>query len=619
MPETKITDVRVPLPWEQAVAHRDAAKNKAARQFLAIWQEHKGRQDSELLWGEEVEYFLVDVGGESARVALCADEVLRRLGTASAPADGSAVGSGWRTEYGNMMVEGVTEPPFAWAIDEILRLEPALAWRRREVERVAREVGESVRVVTLAAFPLLGVPGCTAPPAEPAPTGEVSQSVLCPDEATSPHPRYQTFTANYRKRKSCKVGAFIPRDGIAEGQRLGPDEVAKLPFDLARRGSQERDPVPGHIYLDSQAFGACQCCMQATFLARNIEEARYLTDQFLVLAPLFLALTAATPFLRGLVAETDTRWPAFQQSWDDRCEEELGRVRNSRTSPCDLFIGEGLAKDAAAEGAANDVEVPVHAPAMGLLTEAGVDPLLSRHVAHTLVRDPLVIFEDRLDIDDAKDADHWDQLLGTNWGNVRFKPPPRVDSGIGWRVEFRSPDVQLTDFENAAVVAVVRLLAEVMVEEKWDLVIPVSLSDQNDAASAERCAASRGRFWFRESVLGGGAVQQRSLQDIFSGEGGVFPRCRAWLARRREVGACSAEAVERLGSYMRLFERRAEGSLPTPASFLRERLRRHPAYQGDGELPIAFVHDLCKFASAVNAPGHPWPEELLGPPPGASG
>jgi len=491
-------------------------------------------------------------------------------------------------------------------------VEPALARRRRELQRTVRECSATARVVSLSAFPLLGVPDSTVPPAQPAPEGQISQSILCPDEATSPHPRYQTFTANYRKRKGCKVGAFIPRDGIPEEQRLSAEQIARLPFELASHGSCEQDPVPGHIYMDSQAFGACQCCMQATFLARSLEDARYLTDQFLVLAPLFLALTAATPFLRGGVADTDTRWPTFQQSWDDRREDELTSVRNSRTSPCDLFIGEGLVTDTAAEKAANDVDVPVHAPAMSILTEAGVDTLLSRHVAHTLVRDPLIIFSDRLDVDDSVEADHWDHLLGTNWGSVRFKPPPRVDSSIGWRVEFRTPEVQLTDFENAAIVAVIRLLAEVIVEERWDLVIPVSLCDKNDAVSAERSAASRGHFWFRDSVLGGGTVQQRQLKDILSGENGVFTRCRAWLGRRCEAGSCSPEAANTLERYLRLFERRASGELPTPATFLRERLRKHPGYEGDGVLPVAFVHDLCQFASAVNEPGYLWPEELLG-------
>eukprot|EP00419_Tripos_fusus_P012599 CAMPEP_0172659340 /NCGR_PEP_ID=MMETSP1074-20121228/3375_1 /TAXON_ID=2916 /ORGANISM="Ceratium fusus, Strain PA161109" /LENGTH=581 /DNA_ID=CAMNT_0013474811 /DNA_START=85 /DNA_END=1831 /DNA_ORIENTATION=+ len=481
MPETMITDVRIPLPWEDASAHVDLVKEKAARQFAAIWKRHKDREEKELFWGEEIEYYLLDLEGGTAQVALEAHEVLRRLGPESGEG-GSATQAGWRTEYGDMMVEGVTMPPFSWSLEEVLQSEPALAWRRREVERIAAEVKPGLRVVTLSAFPLLGTPSCTSPIMEPAPDGFVSQSILCPDGATSPHPRYQVFTANYRKRKGCKVGAFIPREGIKADQQLTSESIAQLPFELAQRGQRERDPVPGHIYMDSQAFGACQCCTQATFLARNLEDARHLTDQFLVLSPLLLALTAATPFLRGLVADTDTRWQTFQQTWDDRTQAELTTICNSRCSPCDLFIGAGLNADDATKCALNDVEVPVHTPALQLLEEAGVDAVLARHVAHLLARDPMMVFKDRLDVDDEQEADHWEQLQGTNWCSVRFKPPPcasnSADRSLGWRVEFRSPEVQITDFENAAIVSVIRLLAEVIIDEKWDLTNPSHVAMQ---------------------------------------------------------------------------------------------------------------------------------------------
>lgn len=607
MPDTKITDVEMPLAWEEAAPLQEVVRAKAARQFLSLWRAHRSREDSELRWGEEIEYFLVHLDGTTAKVALCADEVLRRLGSETGKGDDPATSAGWRTEYGNMMVEGVTHPPYRWSLEDILLIEPSLSWRRRELQRMATEVDPSVHVVTMTAFPLLGVHACTQPHFDPSPDGAVSRSILCPDEATSPHPRYKTFTANYRKRKGCTVGAFIPREGIAEEQRLSPEELARVPFRLAAAGNTERDPVPGHIYMDSQAFGACQCCTQATFLVRNLEDAKYLTDQFLILAPLFLALTAATPFLRGLVAETDTRWPTFQQCWDDRHDSEVNSVRNSRTSANDLFIGDTM-------GAFNNVEVPVDAATARLLEDAGVDAPLSRHVAHVLARDALMVFSDRIETDDAMVTEDWEQLQGTNWGTVRFKPPPSLEpDAIGWRVEFRSPEVQLTDFENAAVVAVVRVLAEVIIEERWDLALPISRCDANDVASGARDAAKGGRFWFRSAVLGGAAESLRPLADIFSAEGGVFTRCRAWLDRRLHEGRCSQEAAAKLRSYMFLFERRATGELPTPAAYLRARLQRYPGYARDGVLPPAFVRELCQHAAEVNLPDAAWPEELLGP------
>ncbi len=42
--------------------------------------------------------------------------------------------------------------------------------------------------------------------------------------------------------------------------------------------------------------------------------------------------------------------------------------------------------------------------------------------------------------------------------NMRFKPPPPDAAEIGWRVEFRPTEVQLTDFENAAYCCFVAVL-----------------------------------------------------------------------------------------------------------------------------------------------------------------
>jgi len=268
--------------------------------------------------------------------------------------------------------------------------------------------------------------------------------------------------------------------------------------------------------------------------------------------------------------------------------------------------------------ALNDVEVAVHSPALDQLLKGGVDRVLSRHVAHLLSRDPLLVFNDRLDVEDTTVTEHFEQLQSTNWGNVRFKPPPSLQPrGIGWRVEFRSPEVQVTDLENAAVVSVLRLLAEVIVEERWDLRIPISRCDMNDIVSSTRNAASDGLFWFRAGDLrepgniSHSAVNQQPLTEILSGEHGVFTRCRAWLGARHENGDCSLDVVERLDAYMTLFERRAKGELPTAAALFRERLKQHPAYCGDGVVPEAFVHDMCVFAVEANEPGKE-PEELLG-------
>ena len=56
---------------------------------------------------------------------------------------------------------------------------------------------------------------------------------------------------------------------------------------------------------------------------------------------------------------------------------------------------------------------------------------------------------------------------------MRFKPPP-PGSPIGWRVEFRVCEAQLTDFENAAFVVFIVLLTRVILTYKFDFLMPIS-------------------------------------------------------------------------------------------------------------------------------------------------
>lgn len=56
---------------------------------------------------------------------------------------------------------------------------------------------------------------------------------------------------------------------------------------------------------------------------------------------------------------------------------------------------------------------------------------------------------------------------------MRFKPPP-PRSSIGWRVEFRSMEVQLTDFENAAFAVFTVLLSRAILSLGLNFYMPIS-------------------------------------------------------------------------------------------------------------------------------------------------
>ena len=64
-------------------------------------------------------------------------------------------------------------------------------------------------------------------------------------------------------------------------------------------------------------------------------------------------------------------------------------------------------------------------------------------------------------------------IQSTNWQTMRFKPPP-PNSNIGWRVEFRSMEIQITDFENAAFAVFVVLLTRAILSYGLNFYIPIS-------------------------------------------------------------------------------------------------------------------------------------------------
>jgi glutamate--cysteine ligase catalytic subunit len=74
---------------------------------------------------------------------------------------------------------------------------------------------------------------------------------------------------------------------------------------------------------------------------------------------------------------------------------------------------------------------------------------------------------------------HFENLQSTNWNSLRFKSPPSEDSNIGWRVEFRPLDIQLTDFENAAYTVFVGMIANLINQFSLDFTLPISLVDEN--------------------------------------------------------------------------------------------------------------------------------------------
>merc|ERR1711871_428638 len=105
-----------------------------------------------------------------------------------------------------------------------------------------------------------------------------------------------------------------------------------------------------------------------------------------------------------------------------------------------------------------------------------------------------------IEIDDQTSSDHFENIQSTNWQTVRWKPPP-MDSDIGWRVEFRSMEAQLTAYENAAFTVFIGLISRVILFFDLNLYMPMSKVNENMHIAHTREAASKGKFHFRRNVV----------------------------------------------------------------------------------------------------------------------
>jgi glutamate--cysteine ligase catalytic subunit len=352
-------------------------------------------------------------------------------------------------------------------------------------------------------FPLMGTSDfVTLPPGGF--TAPHSQSVFVPDLVINPHPRFAALVNNIRSRRGSKVDIRVPLYQDSQTPEY-LDMLVERVNEEGEEGDLAPPPRQPEIEMDCMAFGMGMCCLQVTFQARDVTESRYMYDQLAVLAPIMLAMTAATPIFKGRLADIDARWTVISQSVDDRTPAERGLVTSSddlqklASESYNEMVGQGVKRqyksrydsistyiyhcsgdDACERSFAyyNDIPCPVDEEAKQTLLSHGVDMNLAHHLAHLFVRDPLVIFEDAIEIDDTLYTDHFENIQSTNWQTVRWKPPPpRVtpdDPHIGWRTEFRSMELQLTDFENAAFTVFVVLITRVILAFDLAFYIPLS-------------------------------------------------------------------------------------------------------------------------------------------------
>lgn len=622
------------MEWPEAKTKADQVRDWGIQQLLEIWRRAKGKERDALLWGDEVEYLVADFDDENrkVRLSLRQAEILAELEANEKQHQGNASDLRLPTfhpEFGRFMLEATPGKPWGIGFKELLNVEPDMK-RRRLLARQHMKPTESP--LTLTTFPLLGLPD-TLKPDFPV-SGPKLRSQFVPDEIANPHIRFPTLAANIRQRRGRKVEINVPlyRDTHTPWPFTDPTVNYDLHHypedDDVRRGAAK----PNHIYMDAMAFGMGSCCLQITFQAKNIDEGRKMYDQLSPLGPILLALTAATPIYKGMLADTDARWNQISAAVDDRTPAELGetpgrRIPKSRYASNSTYLNAG---DARLRPEYHDPALVVDAALQARLEAGGMDPLLATHFAHLFIRDPLVIFAHDLHALDLAGADHFENLQSTNWQHMRFKPPP-PGAPMGWRVEFRAMEIQMTDFENAAFAVFIVLVTRAVLSFDLNFYLPIARTTENMHTAHARDAVNHARFWFRRDPMPRagvalGAVEDEyaalSVDEIVNGarDGredafpGLIPLVEAYLSSMN----VDVETRCELARYLDLVRQRASGAYWTGARWIRHFVDAHPEYRHDSMVGSGVAYDLCKRVERIacsEAEGRKegWPVEMFGP------
>lgn len=555
------------------------------------------------------------------------------------------------------MLEATPGKPWSINPKDLLDVESNMKWRRA----IAKDhMAANEYPITLTTFPRLGTRDNYIKPYYP-PSGPMLRSQFVPDEIANPHIRFPTLAANIRGRRGRKVELNVP---------IFRDEKTPVPFDDptvdydlhrwpedddVRHGAVKKD----HVYMDAMAFGMGSCCLQITFQSKNIIEGRKLYDQLSPLGPILLAMTAATPIYKGFLVDTDVRWNQISRAVDDRTAEELGekplrkdrwRIPKSRYASNSTYISQ----DPRLRAEYMDPELIVDEKLKQKLVDGGMDDLLATHFAHLFIRDPLVVFSEGLAELDREGASHFENLQSTNWQHMRFKPPP-PDADIGWRVEFRSMEIQFTDFENAAFSIFIVLITRAILSYNLNFYIPIPRTTENMETAHARDAVTESKFWFRKdpvprhrsghaSRLTGASLSSSSLGTNTSGSGMSTPNFAAdgnlsvppspplgsveeeyrQMTISEIINGTSTSSSEgfpgllplvdsylnsldltidtrcQLARYLDFIRRRADGTLWTGAKWIRTFVRAHPDYQHDSVVSEKITFDLLKAVQEIS-------------------
>lgn len=581
------------LNWQEIHKNLEQLRSKSLDQLMKIYNKYKDIQNDPFKWGDEIEYSIVRFDHEAKKVQLLLKsekffDHIAKLKEKYLDENDDLSKVDFHAEYTSYIIETIPSKPNDDNLNKFDCVQENMKLRRQIIQKF---LDENEYVIPLTCFPQLGCSNFTYPSHNPVDSDQRTKydSYYYSNDIIMKRALFKSATCNKIDRKQSLPHVYVP---------VYKDKNTLDPFKEDNLNDKCRDDF---IHLDHDGFAMGCCCIQATFQAESLEQACHLYDQLTPIAPVVLALSASSPVWKGYLADMDCRWNVLKQAFDDRSREELGLeplnksrfiLRRSRFDTTDVYLSEEGSKYNLAQYDRDD-------SVYERLTNEGMSPELAEHFASMFTRDPYAVLEEDLNNFDEDFVGNFDMLNSTNWRLLRFKPPPfssaESENRIGWRVEFRPTELQLTDFHNAAFATFIILLTKTILKFNLNFLIDTIRLDENMTRASRRNAYQNEKFYFRvnvENSFGEEAqVEELSANEIINGNSkfkGLVPLVKEYLNQQE----LNTEARDKLDKYLSLFEQRACGKLLTTAAYIRKFINEHPKYNHDSKISDEINYDL---------------------------
>lgn len=255
-------------------------------------------------------------------------------------------------------------------------------------------------------------------------------------------------------------------------------------------------------------------CVQVTAGMESFEIACQVYDQLIPIIPIITALSGSSPFFKGKLSNYDNRFLINSQACDERLDEEKD-PNNERYIFCSRysFIYSYISDSKYVLDHHNDLpKMPINKEYYKKLRQK-FSKRFSTHLCNLLVRDPIVIFDEKLNIDDPKDNTHFLNLLSTNWNTLRLKPPVNNDNDNLFKIEVRPCDIQITPFENAALVTFIMLYIEFVKSYDVNFIIPLSKANENFEKAVLIDAVVKEKYYWRTNCFSNYSVNNKFVNS----------------------------------------------------------------------------------------------------------